>query len=76
MIVMLIVKVSPGKFFVVCPTASHVYFLHKRLNYGEKKFFVSLVYKKRNQKKKNKKKQEKLMKFLIIETSNYVNFFI
>ena len=74
MVVTLIVKVSPGKFFVVCPTASHVYFLHKRLNYGEKKFFVSLVYKKRNQKKK--KKQEKLMKFLIIETSNYVNFFI
>ena len=74
MIVTLIVKVSPGKFFVVCPTASHVYFLHKRLNYGEKKFFVSLVYKKRNQKKQ--KKQEKLMKFLIIETSNYVNFFI
>ena len=39
MIVMLILEVIPGKFFSVCPTTPHVYFLHKRLNYGEKKFF-------------------------------------
>ena len=39
-------------FFAVCPTASYVYFLHKRLNYGEKKFFVSIVHKNEVGKKK------------------------
>ena len=45
MIVMLTLKVSPGK-------------LYKRLNYGEKKFFLSLVHKNKIEKKINRKANE------------------
>ena len=60
----------------MCPTASHVYFLHKRLNYGEKKkkiFFLSLVHKNEVEKKQ---KTGKLMKFLIIETKLHKLFYL
>ena len=63
---------SRQSFFAVCPTASHVYFFHKKLNYGEKKNFSITC----TQKLSRKKTTGKLMKFLIIETSNYVNLFI
>ena len=67
MIVTLILKVRPGKFFAVCPRASHVSFWHKRLDYGKKKyFFLSLAHKNEIGKKKKKKKTGKLMKFIII----------
>ena len=42
---MLTLKVSPGK-------------LYKRLNYGEKKFFLSLVHKNKIEKKINRKANE------------------
>ena len=45
MMVMLTLKVSPGK-------------LYKRLNYGEKKFFLSLVHKNKIEKKINRKANE------------------
>ena len=70
MIVTLTLKVSPGEFFAVCPTASHIYFVHERLNYGEKKFFLSLVHKNEVEKKTHK---GKLMKFPIIEISFLFN---
>ena len=38
----------------MCPTDSHVYFLHKRLNYDEKIFFLSLVHKNEVEKKNRK----------------------
>ena len=81
MIVTLILKVSSGKFFAVCPTTLHVYFWHKRLYYGEKNVFLSLVHKnevekKQTNKQTNKQKTGKLMKILIIETLKYVKFFI
>ena len=72
-------KVSPGKFFAVCRIALHVYFWHKRLYYGEKKNLLSLVHENEVEKKQTNKKNKKtgkLMKFVIIETLKYVNFFI
>ena len=45
----------------------------------KKNFSLSLVHKnevEQNKKNNNNNKIGKLMKFLIIETSNYVNFFI
>ena len=49
-------------FFAVCPTASHVYFLHKRLNYGEKKkinfFSITCTQKWSRKKTKNRKANE------------------
>ena len=47
----------------------------------KKNFFLSLLHKnevenKQTNKQTNKQKTGKLMKFIIIETSKYVNFFI
>ena len=69
MIVTLILKVSSGKFFAVCPTALHVYFWHKRLYYGEKNVFLSLVHK--NEVKKNKQTNKQTKNRKADENSNY-----